>query len=219
MIIPARGGSKGVPGKNSRELAGIPLIAHSINQARCSKLVTDIYVSTDCQTISNISAQSGAMVIQRPEYLSGDTCASESALLHCFEYFSEQGRLYDYTVFLQCTSPFRKPDDIDNAIKQVIEHKADSLLSVVSTHRFLWKNTPNGAESINYDYMNRPRRQDMDVQYQENGSIYIFKPWVLEQTGNRLGGKISMYVMDEMSAIDIDSEFDFILAERISEIL
>ena len=215
VIIPARGGSKGLPGKNIRDLGGRPLIAHSIDQAARSELVTDIFVSTDCPKIKQISELAGATVVLRPDSLSGDTCSSESALLHCLDVLSKNDLTFDLIVFLQCTSPIRKTDDIDNAIKQIVMEKSDSLLSVIPNHRFLWRFTQDGAESINYDYLHRPRRQDMSLQYQENGSIYIFKPWVLQTTSNRLGGKISMFVMDEMSAIDIDSEFDFKLAESV----
>lgn len=211
-IIPARGGSKGVPGKNIRILKEKPLITYSIEQAIQSSFITDVYVSTDDKYIKEVAEHGGAKVISRPYDISGDNASSESALLHVLGSINVE---FDYIVFLQCTSPFRKPSDIDNAILKIVEEKSDSLLSVISNHRFLWRNTTLGVESINYDYKFRPRRQDMSIQYQENGSIYIFKPWVLKETSNRLGGKISMYVMGEMSGVDIDSEFDFTLAEAL----
>ncbi|MEP1385362.1 MAG: acylneuraminate cytidylyltransferase family protein [Paraglaciecola sp.] len=213
-IIPARGGSKGIPKKNIQSLAEKPLIQHSIQQAKDAEGISAVYVTTDDEVIASIATQVGSQVITRPESLSGDTASSESALLHALTEIEQKGEV-DYVVFLQCTSPFRAATDIDNAINIIRSENSDSLLSVVDNHRFLWRNTNNGAESINYDFQNRPRRQDMEVQYMENGSIYIFKPWVLKELNNRLGGKVSIYVMDEKSAIDIDTAYDFKLAKAI----
>lgn len=213
-IIPARGGSKGVLHKNIRPLAGKPLITHTIEQVVHAQHDIDVYVSTDDPAIADIAAHSGSRVILRPENLSGDTATSESALVHALTEIQYQGPV-DYVVFLQCTSVFRTSADIDGALSLIIKDKCDSLLSVVPSHRFLWRIGDKGAESINYDFNNRPRRQDMDRQYQENGSIYIFKPWVLRQLNNRLGGKIALYPMDERSAIDIDTELDFKVAELL----
>lgn len=116
-------------------------------------------------------------------------------------------------IFLQCTSPIRSGQDIDCAIEKLQAENADSLLSVTLSHRFLWQEVDGTAKSINYDYSHRPRRQDMKSQYVENGSIYIFKPWVLKELGNRLGGKISLFPMMEAASWDIDSVLDFEVAE------
>lgn len=213
-IIPARGGSKGVPQKNIRLLAGKPLISHTIEQVVHAQYNIEIYVSTDDVAIADISSQAGSRVIIRPVSLAGDKSTSESALLHALNEIESRGSV-DFVVFLQCTSVFRSSADIEGAINQIIKDKSDSLLSVVPSHRFLWQASDKGAESINYDFKHRPRRQDMTPQYQENGSIYIFKPWVLRQLNNRLGGKITLYEMDECSAIDIDSELDFKVAELL----
>ena len=218
-IIPARGGSKGIAGKNIRVLGDKPLIAHSIGQAIDSRLISGVFVSSDSEDILSISESYGAKTIRRPPEFAADTSSSESALRHALDWLKHNDQIPDYVVFLQCTSPFRKETDIDSAIERIIEEKSDSLLSLIPSHRFLWQDSLDGVKSINYDYQYRPRRQDMPIQYQENGSIYIFKPWVLETTDNRLGGKISMYVMDEMSAIDIDSEFDFALAENMNVLI
>jgi N-acylneuraminate cytidylyltransferase len=117
-------------------------------------------------------------------------------------------------VFLQCTSPLRSGDDIDQAILQFRHDNADSLVSVSPTHKFIWEYSEGMAKSINYDYRHRPRRQEMPPQYVENGSIYIFKPLILEQFNNRLGGKVSLFVMRE-HCIDIDEILDFEIADLI----
>ena len=214
-IIPARGGSKGVPRKNVRPLADKPLIAHSILDAKESKFTDKVYVSTDNLEIAEVSRKYGAEIIHRPEELAGDTASSESALIHALSEIEKTGISPDLIVFLQCTSPIRTGTDIDNAIAKLKAENADSLLSVSPSHRFLWEEVDGVAKSINYDYRDRPRRQDMQPQYVENGSIYIFKPWVLKKFGNRLGGKISLFVMSETASWEIDSAPDFEIAESL----
>jgi CMP-N,N'-diacetyllegionaminic acid synthase len=208
-LIPARGGSKGVPRKNIRPLLDLPLIAHSILDAKQSKLVDRVYVSTDDPEISAVSLKYGAEIIHRPDAIAGDTATSESALIHALAEIEKAGTQPELIVFLQCTSPLRTGLELDRAIEQFRTEQADSLLSVTPTHRFLWEQRDGIAKSINYDYRDRQRRQDMNPQFMENGSIYIFKPWVLTELGNRLGGKISLFVMDEEQSWEIDSIADF----------
>jgi CMP-N,N'-diacetyllegionaminic acid synthase len=211
-IIPARGGSKGVPRKNIKMLNGKPLLQYSIEQASQTAAINCVYVSTDDDEIKTYAQQSGAKVIVRPESLSGDIATSESALIHVLDELNEP---VDYIVFLQCTSPIREPQDIQKAIQLLLQEEADSLLSVVHDHSFLWKEEYGQGVSVNYDYMARPRRQDMPLQYRENGSIYIVKPEILRKHNNRLGGKIVLFPMTDDSAVDIDTEHDLLLAESI----
>jgi CMP-N,N'-diacetyllegionaminic acid synthase len=211
-IIPARGGSKGVPRKNIKMLNGKPLLQYSIEQASQTAAINCVYVSTDDDEIKTYAQQSGAKVIVRPESLSGDIATSESALIHVLDELNEP---VDYIVFLQCTSPIREPQDIQKAIQLLLQEEADSLLSVVHDHSFLWKEEYGQGVSVNYDYMARPRRQNMSLQYRENGSIYIVKPEILRKYNNRLGGKIALYQMADDSAVDIDTEHDLLIAETI----
>ncbi|MCB0191140.1 MAG: acylneuraminate cytidylyltransferase family protein [Anaerolineae bacterium] len=209
-LIPARGGSKGVPRKNLYPLAGKPLIAHTIEQACQARLVNRVIVSTDDPEIAAVSESYGAEIIWRPVDISGDTATSESALLHALCLMADtESYQPDLLVFLQCTSPLRRPVDIDNAIQTLSEQNADSLVSVVPSHDFLWVFSEGQAKSLNYDYRCRPRRQDRQPEYRENGSIYILKPWVLYELNNRLGGLIVLYPMDIVSSIDIDTLEDF----------
>lgn len=208
-IIPARGGSKGVFRKNIRLLAGKPLIAHSILDAKEAKLIDKVYVSTDAPEIAEVSRKYGAEAIYRPDELATDTATSESALAHALSEIEKTGVFPDLVVFLQCTSPIRTGADIDGAIRQLKAENADSLLSVSPSHKFIWEEVNGIAKSVNYDYRHRQRRQDMKPQYVENGSIYIFKPWVLKNLGNRLGGKIAMFLMNEVASWEIDSITDF----------
>jgi CMP-N,N'-diacetyllegionaminic acid synthase len=211
-IIPARGGSKGVPQKNIRKVDGKPLLQYSIEQALATLVIDKVYVSTDDAQIKEIAEQAGASVVFRPEKLSGDTATSESALIHVLDNINEE---IDYIVFLQCTSPIRCPNDIQNAIDLLLQNQGDSLLSVVQNHTFLWTEENGQGVSINYDYTARPRRQDMPIQYRENGSIYIVKPEILRKYNNRLGGKIVLFPMADDSAVDIDTEHDLLIAESI----
>lgn len=213
VIIPARGGSKGIPRKNIKLLNEMPLIAYSILDAVEAQLIDHIYVSTDDAEIAAISEEYGASIIKRPVDLAADTISSESALIHAIDEINITGMQPDIIVFLQCTSPIRTGADIDHAIHKFQTEGADSLVSVSPSHCFLWEYTEGIARSINYDYRHRPRRQDLKPQYVENGSIYIFKPWVLKKYGNRLGGKISLFPLSEAAAHEIDSPLDFEIAE------
>ena len=213
-IIPARGGSKGILGKNLRPLNGKPLLAYTIEQARQTPQIARIVVSTDDPQIGQIAFEYGAEVVWRPTEISGDTASSESALLYTLDFLAEkEGYEPALVVFLQCTSPIRHPDDIKQAITQLIDQQADSLASVVRVFIWLWRIVDGVPQSFNYDYKRRLRRQERPPEFNENGSIYIFKPWVLRQFRNRLGGKIALYEMDEWSNIDIETLTDFELAE------
>lgn len=215
-IIPARGGSKRLPDKNLLPLAGLPVLAHTVQQAVTAKSLSEVYVSTDDPKISTIAGTHGATVVTRPKELCTDTASSESALLHVLdERLRSGGSDPDIVVFLQCTSPVRAPDDIDRAIELFLRSRADSLLSVCVNHRFLWRSVSGSAESINYEYKARPREQDMAPQYQENGSIYICRTSLLRRTENRLGGRIALYEMDYWSSFQLDDPADFKLLEWI----
>ena len=214
-IIPARGGSKGIPNKNIIPIAGKPLLAWTIEQSIASNSIDDTYVSTNDDKIAEVAHQYGAKLIPRPEEISGDTDSSESALLHALNYLKKnEGLTPDIVVFLQCTSPLRKRDDINNAINLFIKESADSSISGSQFADFLfWENIDGKWKSINYDYMNRGRRQDRTPQFVENGSIYIFKPEVLRKNNNRIGGNMILYEMDFWQAWQIDAPEDIPLIE------
>jgi N-acylneuraminate cytidylyltransferase len=215
-IIPARGGSKGVPRKNIKNLAGIPLIAHSILHARNAPSVNRIVVSTDDKEIAEISRHWGAEAIMRPPEISGDTASSESALLHVLKSLKESENYEpELVVFLQATSAIRGESDIENAIRKLKTENADSLLTVSPMHGFLWRDDSKSLSSISYDYKNRPRRQDAPKDLIENGSFYIFKPEVLLKEGNRLSGKIIYYEQGFFESFQIDEPQDFELVESL----
>jgi CMP-N,N'-diacetyllegionaminic acid synthase len=216
-FIPARGGSKGVPKKNIKDLAGKPLIAWSIEQALKSELIDRVIVSTDCVEIAKVAREYGAEVpFIRPNNLSGDTASTESAMLHCCQYLKAKNELPDLFLLIQCTSPLRSENCFDNAINEFKESDFDSMLTVSLSHRFTWKNM--GSPVASYDYINRPRRQDIksdDQEYLETGSFYITKTAKLIESKNRLAGKVGMYKTSEIESFEIDSKVDFIICEQL----
>lgn len=217
-IVPARGGSKRIPRKNLALLAGVPLVVHSIRHARDARRVHQVIVSTDDNEIAGVSADAGAMVVRRPEPLASDTATSEAALLHALDWWrGREGADPALVVFLQCTSPVRRPGDIDAAIDSLEQAPADSLLSVCESTRFIWAVRDGQPAPINYDYRRRQREQDLARQFQENGSIYLFRPRVLREEGNRIGGRIALYEMDYWSSFQIDTPEDLELCAWILE--
>lgn len=217
-IIPARGGSKGVPRKNIRLLAGHPLLSYSVAHARTTPEITRIIVSTDDPMIARVAHECGAESIVRPPEISGDTATSESALVHALDHLKNtEGYEPDLVVFLQATSPLRRPDDVSMAIRTLIADEADSLFSACPMHGFVWRRERGSSEwrSETYDFRNRQRRQDAPEDVVENGSIYVFRPWVLRDFGNRLGGKISVHFMDAAESVQVDSPADLELVEHL----
>lgn len=215
-IIPARGGSKGVPGKNIRQFAGKPLIVHSIEYALNTPGIDAVYVSTDDENIAEISQNADAEIIRRPAEISGDSATTESAIEHAL---SVIGLSPDIVVLLQPTSPLRPHNGLQAALEKFIKGNYDSLLSVSPSHRFFWKCSGEIAVP-EYDFMNRPRRQDVkpeEMHYVENGSLYIFTLKNFVNHKNRLGGKIGFVIFPEEYSMEIDSESDFIMLETIHD--
>ena len=217
-IIPARGGSKGVPKKNIKPFLGQPLITHSIEYANSSELVNRVFVSTDDDAIADIARQAGAEIITRPKDIAGDTASTESAIGHALSWWQAKGLSPDIIVLLQATSPLRPTGSLDQALRHFQNQHFDSLLSISPTHRFFW--TINGAEAqAEYDYQHRPRRQDMtaaDIRYVENGSLYIFTVDHFNSSGNRLGGRIGYTIFPEAYSPEIDTLSDFTLLEKMA---
>lgn len=206
-IIPARGGSKGIPGKNLREFAGKPLVAWSILQARAASTVERVFVSSDSGEILDVASAYGAERIRRPDEISTDAATSEAALTHALEAVSaERGFDPDAVVFLQATSPLREPADIDGAVAAFRSQNADSLFTDAVLDDFCaWHEERGVLKAKTFDPFNRGRRQDRAPMYLENGSIYVFKPEVLRHSGNRLGGKIAHYSMPYWKSFEIDT--------------
>lgn len=218
-VIPVRGGSKGVPGKNIRPLGGQPLVAWTIQSALQASEDLHVLVSTDSDEIAHVAEQHGVQVpFVRPAELAQDTTATEPVIEHALAHYREHHGEPEAVMLLQATSPLRMPDTLDRAVAQFRHTGVDSLVGVVPTPPFIWQHgeTPNDAPRAAYDVDNRKRRQDMDLtdlRYRENGSLYITRPELYDTMHNRLGGRIGMFILHELEGVDIDSELDFRLAE------
>jgi YrbI family 3-deoxy-D-manno-octulosonate 8-phosphate phosphatase len=219
-IIPARGGSKGVPGKNIRSCNGRPLIAWSIEHALECDRIDKIVVSTDADEIAHVARSFGAEVPRlRPAHLATDESKTEPVMMHVLDELRDIGYEPDAVVLLQPTSPYRRPGRLDEAIQRFEAEQADSLLSVGPTAEFFWRDPK--APYPSYDIDNRPRRQEISRQdewLQETGSIYITKVDLLRQKQNRLGGRISLFQMSALESPQIDTEEDFLILEQLMRI-
>ena len=214
-LIPARGGSKGIPKKNIKLFNGEPLVNHSIKYAKNCNLIDEIYVSTDDEEISLISLKAGASVIKRPINISGDNATTESAIKHTLKSLSKKP---DIIVLLQPTSPYRPEGSLQEALDKFIDNDYDSLLSISPTHRFIWSIDKKNNLKASYDFLKRPRRQDLkksEINFIENGSLYIFKYESFLLSENRLGGKIGYVEFDEEFSHEIDTYYDFKFLEGL----
>jgi YrbI family 3-deoxy-D-manno-octulosonate 8-phosphate phosphatase len=214
-IIPARGGSKGIPRKNLRPVAGKPLLGWTIEAARAAARVDRVAVSTDDPEIAAVAGRFGAEVIDRPPDISGDSASSEAALLHALEHLrSVEGYAPDVIVFLQCTSPLTAPEDIDGTIEAMERQQADTALAVVPFHYFLWRRDDAGdGLGINHDKRVRPLRQEREPQYLESGAIYVMKADGFRRAKHRFFGKTALYEMPAERRWEIDDPVDLEVAE------
>jgi YrbI family 3-deoxy-D-manno-octulosonate 8-phosphate phosphatase len=216
-IIPARGGSKGIPRKNARPLTGRPLVAHTIEQARRSAYINRVVVSTDDVEIAAIAQQYGAELVWRPAEISGDAASSEAALLHALEHL-QQREAYtpDILVFLQCTSPLTSLEDIDGAIQTLLNEEADSVFTAAPFHYFLWRSGADGeAVGINHDKNYRQMRQQREPEYVETGAVYVMRVPGFVQARHRFFGKTVLYEMPPERCLEIDEPVDFEIAELL----
>tara|TARA_B100001939_G_C16809530_1_gene559317 strand:+ start:21 stop:701 length:681 start_codon:yes stop_codon:yes gene_type:complete len=217
VIIPARGGSKGIHGKNIKLFNGKPLIQYSIEYAQSVITNDKIIISTDSEEIKKVVEEFDVKVIHRPDEISGDTATTESAISHVLDFIDEKPK---NVILLQATSPLRPIESLKKIIKHFEDNKFDSLLTISSTHRFFWELDGENANP-KYDFQNRPRRQDMkkdEIKYIENGSVYMFSYNHFVENNNRLGGKIGYYIFPEECALEIDSMSDWIALEQIAKL-
>jgi YrbI family 3-deoxy-D-manno-octulosonate 8-phosphate phosphatase len=214
-IIPARGGSKGIPRKNVCTFNGRPLIQWSIMAALSAERVDAVVVSTDDAEIAAVSREAGADVVMRPADISTDIASSEDALIHALSMFEEQPEL---VVFLQCTSPLTQGEDIDRCILKLSESNADSAFTATESHRFLWKNA-DAAEGINHDGAKRKRRQDIQREYAENGAVYVMRTEGFLRARHRFFGKIVISEMPTRRSWEIDASDDISVAESLFKLV
>jgi CMP-N-acetylneuraminic acid synthetase len=200
-VIPARGGSKGIPGKNLRAVGGVPLVVRAITAARSCGLIDRVVVSTDDAAIADASLAAAAEVVNRPAHLSGDRASSESAVLHALDQLAPA----DVVVFLQPTSPFIDEVALCDAIERVRGGREDVVFSAVETFDFLWSIDAEGARGVNHDSSSRVRRQDREPHYRETGGFYVMRAAGFRRARFRFFGRMGVAIVDERTAIEIDT--------------
>lgn len=214
-VIPARGGSKGLPRKNLRQLGGQTLIERAVRSV--ADAVDLVVVSTDDLDIAAVSRQQGAMVVGRPAEIAGDTASSESALLHALEQLAGDGIRPEVLVFVQATSPFIHTSDVARAVELVESGVADVAFSVTASHAHLWCEGPDGAEAINHDMTQRQRRQDRRPEFVETGAFYAMRAEGFVEHRHRFFGRVRLIHVDPFDALEIDDEHDLRRAELIEQ--
>lgn len=216
-ILLARGGSKGIPGKNLKSVGGLSLVARSVTAARQADSVAGIYVSTDDAAIAAEARKFGARVIERPAALSDDGATSESGWLHALAAIRTDHPAVSRLVLLQCTSPFTTGADIDGCLATMEERGAACAVSVVEDHSFLWTPGPDGfGKGVNHDETGqRLRRQDLPPAYRESGAFYCVRVADFERVGRRFCGPVALYPVAH-PPIEIDSPADLQICDMIA---
>ncbi|MEN0071402.1 MAG: acylneuraminate cytidylyltransferase family protein, partial [Propionicimonas sp.] len=218
-VIPARGGSKGVPGKNVAQVGGVPLVARAVRACLGATRVTAVVVSTDDQEIAAVARRAGAVVVSRPPDLAGDTAGSEDAVLHAIEVlYSGHTRRVDVVALVQCTSPFITSEEIDGVVAAVLDG-ADTAFTAARFHGFLWRPEPDGAVAVNHHHKRRARRQERPVELLETGAAYAMRGPAFLAKRRRFFGTIRAVETDPSRVLEIDEPADLERARVLAPML
>lgn len=220
VIIPARGGSKGIPHKNIKEFNGKPLINHTIDCARHIVEDSDICVSTDDdEIIETVEAYGLEVPFKRPDHLATDTCGTYEVLLHALSYYEQLDRHYDTIILLQCTSPFRNAGHIQEALK-LYNDRCDMVVSVTESKANPYYNcfeeSEEGYLKVSKGSGEIHRRQDCPKAWEYNGAVYIINTGALKKQPMSKFKKVLKYEMDALHSIDLDTPLDWEIAELIA---
>ncbi|MET7378195.1 N-acylneuraminate cytidylyltransferase [Streptomyces sp. NPDC005526] len=242
-VIPARGGSKGVPAKNLAPVGGVPLVARAVRECRAARLVTDVVVSTDDQAIAAAARQAGAEVVLRPAAIAGDTATSEAAVLHALDaHETLHGSPVDAVLLVQCTSPFLLREDVDGVAAAVVENGADTAVTVAPFHGFVWRDAADdpavggtrsaaavggavtlanstqteGGYGVNHDKSFRPRRQDRPQDLLETGAAYAMDAAGFREHRHRFFGRTELVRTDPARVLEVDDPHDLARARALA---
>ncbi|MBC9717143.1 acylneuraminate cytidylyltransferase [Streptomyces sp. TRM66268-LWL] len=245
-VIPARGGSKGVPAKNLSPVGGVPLVARAVHECLASRYVTDVVVSTDDEAIAAAARTAGAEVVLRPAAIAGDTATSEAAVLHALDaHEALHGSVVDVVLLVQCTSPFLVREDVDKAAAAVVDGGADSALTVAPFHGFVWRDAGDepqvvenrrtaaeggtttveapsvtaGGYGVNHDKSFRPRRQDRPQDLLETGAVYAMNAAGFREHNHRFFGRTDLVRTDPARVLEIDDPHDLARARALATLL
>lgn len=217
-IIPARGGSKGIPRKNLKLLGGKPLVAYAIDQAKQAATIDRVLVSTEDAEIRAVAERCGAETMDRVEEFIHDNSTQEvdRLLAWIVKQLELKGERVDVVVLLYPTAPLRKIETIDEAVSKVTMGGYDSVLSLYEDATYLWRRNGDTVEPVNYDPKTRgPRQKENWNQWAENKAIYVMRRDLLVETGCRLGGRIGYVEMGKADSVDIDRPDDLAICEAI----
>ncbi|MFB6675632.1 cytidylyltransferase domain-containing protein [Streptomyces sp. NPDC056390] len=243
-VIPARGGSKGVPAKNLAPVGGVPLVARTVRECRATRLVTDVVVSTDDAAIAAVAREAGAEVVLRPAAIAGDKSSSEAAVLHALDaHEALQGAAVDVVLLVQCTSPFIVREDIDGVVDAIIEKGADTALTVAPFHGFVWRDADDepaapaaverasveggtdtlvapaatsGGYGVNHDKSFRQMRQDRPQDLLETGAVYAMDASGFRGAKHRFFGRTELVRTDPARVLEIDDPHDLSRARALA---
>ncbi|MFC9390200.1 acylneuraminate cytidylyltransferase [Streptomyces venezuelae] len=223
-VIPARGGSKGVPAKNLAPVAGVPLVARAVHACLGARNVTHVVVSTDDSGIAAAARTAGAEAVARPAAIAGDTATSEAAVLHAMDAFEAgHGRAADVVLLVQCTSPFLTSAEIAETVERITSGAADTAFTAAPSHGFLWRDAPDGsadgATGVNHDKAHRPRRQDREPEYLETGAVYAMDAAGFRSHEHRFFGRTALVVTDPARVLEIDDPHDLARARALAPLL
>lgn len=222
-VIPARGGSKGLPGKNLRPLCGRPLIGWTIDEARASSMLDAVVVTTDDPEIASVAVQFGAEVpFLRPAELAGDTASSIDVVIHAIDDLAEKGRIFDIVVLLEPTSPLREPSDIDAALTKMLADEAGAIVSVCraeSTHpAFMFRQK---ADARLAPFLERQptglRRQELEPVFFLEGTVYASRIAVLREKRSFYHDDTVAFEVPKWKSLEIDDIDDFLLVEALAK--
>ena len=230
-VIPARGGSKGVPAKNLAQVGGVPLVVRAVRACLASTEVTDVVVTTDAPAVAEAARAAGEALgasarlhcVQRPEAIAGDTATSEAAVLHAMDrYEDEHGRSVDVVLLVQCTSPFLTREDIDGVAAAVAREGADTAVTVAPFHGFLWRDgtaVEDHNYGVNHDKRVRPRRQDRPEDLLETGAAYAMDATGFRTHRHRFFGHTALVRTDPARVLEIDDPHDLARARALAPIV
>lgn len=216
VVIPARGGSTRVPGKNLRPLAGTPLLTYTLECARAAGLVDRTIVSSDDPAVLAAATGFGVRALRRPAELSTATASTESALLHTLDVLEGEDECTEWVVTLPPTSPFRSAATLMRLVEEALAHPdaQDCLMTVTEDRRDLWR--MDRDRQLTRLFPDAPRRQQDRVPlYEENSAVYVTQVAALRRTGSVLGGRVRGVVIDPIEAFDLNTEADFVIAEAL----
>lgn len=230
-VIPARGGSKGVPAKNLAQVGGAALVVRAVRACLASAEVTDVVVTTDAPAVAEAARAAGEALgesarvhcVQRPEAIAGDTATSEAAVLHALDtYEAEHGRTVDVVLLVQCTSPFVAREDIDGVAAAVARDGADTAVTVAPFHGFLWRDgsaVEDHNYGVNHDKAVRPRRQDRPEDLLETGAAYAMDASGFRTHRHRFFGHTALVRTDPARVLEIDDPHDLARARALAPLL